>query len=215
MTQKTPKTPIIYDCNYCEFVSCNKKDYKRHLSTRKHKMMTNDDAKKPYIYSCDCGNKYKYRQGLFNHKKKCKNICKLEDSELESEVESNAENPDKYHCEKCQFVCSKKSNYINHISTRKHEILTNTYKKLPDEYACFCGKIYKHRQSLHSHKKTCEMNISQELDVKSEVDIVLDVESISETQPIQIMFSEMKKENKEMRQELQKMILVQQENIRT
>jgi len=128
MTQKTPKTPIIYDCNYCEFVSCNKKDYKRHLSTRKHKMMTNDDAKKPYIYSCDCGNKYKYRQGLFNHKKKCKNICKLEDSELESKV-----------------------------------------------------------------------------------GIVLDVESISETQPIQIMFSEMKKENKEMRQELQKMLLVQQE----
>ena len=59
------------------------------------------------------------------------------------------------------------------------------------------------------------MNISQELDVKSEVDIVLDVESISETQSIHIMFSEMKKENKEMRQELQKMILVQQENIRT
>jgi len=86
----------------------------------------------------------------------------------------NAENADKYHCEKCQFVCSKKSNYINHITTRKHEILTNTYKKLPDEYACFCGKVYRHRQSLHSHKKTCEMNISQELDVKSEVGIVLD-----------------------------------------
>jgi hypothetical protein len=59
------------------------------------------------------------------------------------------------------------------------------------------------------------MNISQELDVKSEVDIVLDVESISETQSIHIMFSKMKKENKEMRQELQKMILVQQENIIT
>ena len=52
--------------------------------TRKHKMMTNDDAKVPKSsanHVCSCGKSYKYRQGLFQHKKKCtyidenENIC--------------------------------------------------------------------------------------------------------------------------------------------
>ena len=68
-------------------------------------------------------------------------------------------NAEKYYCIDCDFACSKKSNYDKHILTRKHKILTNTYKKMPDEneqiYECECGKTYKHRQSLYTHKKKC------------------------------------------------------------
>ena len=64
-----------------------------------------------------------------------------------------------YECEKCNFICSKKSDYSRHIVTAKHQILTNTYKNLAKnatcEFECECGKIYKHRQSLNSHKKIC------------------------------------------------------------
>ena len=28
-----------------------------------------------------------------------------------------------YECEECNFKCSKKSNYINHLSTNKHLII--------------------------------------------------------------------------------------------
>ena len=81
----------------------------------------------------------------------------------------NAEN---FYCKDCEFVCSKKSNYDKHILTRKHKILTNTYKKMPDEneqiYECECGRHYKHRQSLYTHKKKCVFIVEEE---KEEVKI--------------------------------------------
>ena len=74
MTQKTQKNPLEYSCENCDFKCCNKKDFKRHLATEKHKMMTNDDTenpKNPRAYICECGKSYKYRQGLSVHRKKC------------------------------------------------------------------------------------------------------------------------------------------------
>ena len=67
-------------------------------------------------------------------------------------------NAEKFSCEKCNFSCSKKSNYDKHLLTAKHQILTNTYTKAPVKcltFECGCGKIYKHRQSLYAHKKKC------------------------------------------------------------
>jgi len=63
-----------------------------------------------------------------------------------------------YSCNTCNFTCSKQSNYAAHILTRKHKILTNTYEILPKNAAmhiCSCGKKYKHRQSLYTHKSQC------------------------------------------------------------
>ena len=64
-----------------------------------------------------------------------------------------------FYCEKCAFNTSNKCNYLKHLDTRKHKLLTNTYKNLAKDatslYECLCGKKYKHRQSLYSHKKIC------------------------------------------------------------
>ena len=65
-----------------------------------------------------------------------------------------------FHCEICDFKCSKQSNYSKHLLTRKHKILTDPNKKMPDDntvlYSCICGKKYKHLSSLSKHKKNCE-----------------------------------------------------------
>ena len=74
-------------CEFCDYNCCKKSDFIKHLSTRKHqnndKMMTNNDILSPkvaetIIYKCDCGKQYKYRQGLFAHKK----ICNIINSEI-------------------------------------------------------------------------------------------------------------------------------------
>jgi len=64
---------------------------------------------------------------------------------------------EKFVCENCDFGCSKKSNYENHLRTSKHKKLTNTSEKVPNstKYYCKCGKSYKHRQSLNNHYKSC------------------------------------------------------------
>ena len=78
-TQILPKKPLNFCCVFCHFVTCNKKDYIRHLSTQKHKKRENDtndiqkNPKKPHMnYECtNCNKTYKYASGLYRHKKKC------------------------------------------------------------------------------------------------------------------------------------------------
>jgi hypothetical protein len=97
----------------------------------------------------------------------------------------NAEN---FVCEKCDFICSKKSNYVNHLLTLKHQkddaddVLDDA--KMPKNaalYFCECGKEYKHRQGLWKHKKICdESNNCQKLsseqnEIKVLTNLVLDV----------------------------------------
>ena len=63
-------------------------------------------------------------------------------------------NQPKYECINCAFKCSKKRDFDRHMSTRKHKILTDIHKIGLN--ICECGKEYKHRQSLHIHKKKCK-----------------------------------------------------------
>ena len=69
----------------------------------------------------------------------------------------NAENAEVFYCEKCKFKCCKKSNWVKHLTTRKHKILTNPNEKDAEnmKYMCECGKEYKHMSSLCAHKKNC------------------------------------------------------------
>jgi len=77
--QKSQKIAKKYECKICNYNTSNKYDYNKHILTAKHKMMTNDaynatNIVKPsssLIYICDCGKRYKYRQGLYTHKRNC------------------------------------------------------------------------------------------------------------------------------------------------
>ena len=76
MEKKTQKTPKKYTCKKCDFLSSNKTDYKRHIKTMKHKMITYDNkmiTKK--THKCFCGKTYNHRANLCRHRKKClKNV---------------------------------------------------------------------------------------------------------------------------------------------
>ena len=67
-----------------------------------------------------------------------------------------------YTCLKCEYITHNKKDYNKHNLTRKHLILTGDLQKIPENpniYNCECGKKYKHRQSLHNHKKVCNQPI--------------------------------------------------------
>ena len=42
-----------------------------------------------------------------------------------------AKNAGQYFCEKCDFKCSKQSNFNMHLSTEKHKMMTQKPKKMP------------------------------------------------------------------------------------
>ena len=63
----------------------------------------------------------------------------------------------KFICEKCDYKCSKQSEFNKHISTNKHKILqTPTTDVTQKVYVCGCGKIYKHSSTLYAHKRKCD-----------------------------------------------------------
>ncbi len=74
-TNTNEKKRIYFECKNCVFKCCNKFDYNRHLSTRKHKMLTNVatcaiNVQKPK-HQCECGKEYQHRQSLSVHRKIC------------------------------------------------------------------------------------------------------------------------------------------------
>jgi hypothetical protein len=78
-------SPKISNCNYCkicDYTTCKFSDFKKHIDTKKHIILTNtdkiltentaNDFFTNKAYKCDCGKIYKHRQSLFNHRKICK-----------------------------------------------------------------------------------------------------------------------------------------------
>ena len=68
-----------------------------------------------------------------------------------------------FHCELCNFVCSRESQYTRHTNTRKHKQAYNRFTKIgilvpkSSAFICECGNNYNHRQSLSKHKKKCSI----------------------------------------------------------
>jgi len=83
------------------------------------------------------------------------------------------QNTPKFYCEKCEFSCSKPADWSRHQSTRKHQIKVGNLQKTP-LHDCSCGKAYKHRQSLFTHKQKCN---GKQID-KDSKDMVDDPEPI-------------------------------------
>jgi hypothetical protein len=75
-TNLSPKIPK-YKCDYCEYITNNKKDYNKHLLTAKHKNETNETnlkqlcPKKSPNLQCHCGIIFYSRTTLWRHKKIC------------------------------------------------------------------------------------------------------------------------------------------------
>jgi len=95
-SKKSPKISNFFSCLICDYTTCKKPDYEKHLSTDKHKNRTNDskmvenDSKKSQknekLFECQCGKVYKYDSGYYRHKKVC--------SEIKTEVNQEINNED-------------------------------------------------------------------------------------------------------------------------
>ena len=107
----------------------------------------------------------------------------------------------KFHCEICDYSCSKQSDFYKHVSTRKHTIRMNpneTYQKVAKAYTCDCGKEYKHMSSLCNHRNKCNglmrtQSIEQPPQISNPVDSSLILELLNQNKELHQMVIELAK----------------------
>ena len=62
----------------------------------------------------------------------------------------------KFKCEKCNYVCGKKSDFDKHLKSNKHNATECYMNATQNSLLCNCGKQYKHSSSFYRHKKNCK-----------------------------------------------------------
>ena len=68
----------MFSCKLCHYNTCSKKDFEKHLLTKKHKgeEYNQNTTKKSSQHNmvCVCGRTYNHRASLYNHKKTCRGL---------------------------------------------------------------------------------------------------------------------------------------------
>jgi len=70
--------PFSNTCNFCHYTTNSKKDFNKHLTTRKHKILMDTNkisqeeaSKNKCAFRCSCGKSYKHMSSLCYHRKRC------------------------------------------------------------------------------------------------------------------------------------------------
>jgi hypothetical protein len=129
-SQKSQKSPNIFECKKCNYNTCNKKDYNKHLKTKKHndnKMITKN------VHFCDCGKVYKYLSGLSRHKLNC--FFKKNDTDDDNWQTMANNGKQMANFQKCPFsyFCECGKSYKHCCSLSKHKKKCKTYQNLKKE----------------------------------------------------------------------------------
>ena len=129
---KSQKVANRFACEKCDYMCCNKFDFNKHLSTRKHLADKTDNIKSHNIatdFTCkNCGNMYKYQSGLCKHAKACAPQSQTKSSELTTltnmiiELVKNSTDVQKQLIELCKTGTQNTNNTINNNQTNKFNI---------------------------------------------------------------------------------------------
>ena len=125
-------------------------------------------------------------------------------------------NAAKYNCEICNFVCSKNSNYVNHLLTTKHKIRSDSCEKMPKnavKYNCKCGNTYKHASSLWNHRQKCLLNTLPDLNSDKTEEVIPNNKDVMIEKLVEELTSE-RAEKSEMKSMFMVMMEKYQENTR-
>ena len=90
--KKSPKIPKKYFCEKCDLITCNKKDFEKHLQTKKHNannLVNNVNNK----ITCNCGKFFLHKSSLSRHIRNCEQSQKsqkIPNFEITAEMMKNS-----------------------------------------------------------------------------------------------------------------------------
>jgi len=111
LEKKVAKSSNSYYCKYCDYITSKKFNWEKHLTTQKHikkRHLASPDnaqkvAKSSKMFFCpNCDKKYKSRNGLWKHSKKCKKIESVLETKtqtiVQKQIVQNITNNINYNC---------------------------------------------------------------------------------------------------------------------
>lgn len=148
----------VYNCIICNYVTSIRKDYRRHLGTSKHIRNVEADVDiETQMFACEaCKYVTTNRKDYKRHMVTTKHIKNTDFTPVPE--------PQKFVCETCEYVTTNWSNYNRHTHSKKHA--TTVYMEtFGDAHLCVCGRVYKHKQSIYKHRRTCVEHINMKADI--------------------------------------------------
>ena len=179
---KIPKNPLIFQCKNCDYDTFSKKDYLKHVQTKKHISLSNPNKseqksqkipKNPKfqndkIYECICGKMYSHKSTLCGHKKRCTFI---ETYTIGNDAENLNENDTEYDIKLL-------SNLVLEVVKQNKELMkeNNDFKEMVFEL-CKNGTNVTNNMS-NSHNKTFNLNVFLNETCKDAMNIMDFVDSL-------------------------------------
>ena len=135
-----------YLCEKCNYTTKNKKDFKRHLTSKKHNKGYHGNKKKSISkttkvkakksttgnFEClECGKIYKYASGLYRHKK----ICKPINSQIEYEIDPEKESLKK----EVEDLKQMMKLFMGNTIKKQNQVLE--HQKKQEEYAKYLKEV--------------------------------------------------------------------------
>ena len=133
---------------------------------------------------------------------------------MKSAIENSPKIRQNFYCEKCDYKCSKKSDFKKHLDSKKHNATKCYINATENSLTCGCGKKYKHSSSFYRHKKNCKKNseieeFEKNKKIQKNENNIINIDSENDTdedKEYREMFKAMMDENKQMRKTIQEMI---------
>jgi hypothetical protein len=108
-TKKSQKVAYKFICESCDYKSCNKHDFNKHISTDKHKILQNPTSEIAIKkYGCKCGKIYKHASTLYSHRKTCTIFVDTTNNEKEEEED---EDEDEENIKLIQYLLKENSEF--------------------------------------------------------------------------------------------------------
>jgi hypothetical protein len=171
MTNKFPIKSHAYICNICKTSTNNKKDYNKHLLTLKHKTrtsLTTIEPINPIVFKNDnahcckrCNKKYKARNSLWYHEKKCKfQKINLEITDEKNVNDDGSDNDLEADSELNQNIVIPPGSDMKVLTSLVLELVksnTDLQKQVID--LCKNNNITNNTNTINSHNKTFNLQV--------------------------------------------------------
>ena len=153
----------LFCCKSCDYTTCELSKFNRHILTDKHKRMTNglhlggkkaEKAENPEYdkkFECICGSVYKYRQGLWKHRKSCIDFVSNEDMKNYQETEKKEPST----------IAGLDANFLKFVLENNTENIKNIVVEVCKQIHPNMNNSYNTTTQTHnnSHNKTFNLQI--------------------------------------------------------